>query len=272
MNYSNRSCFSFTIPGLDKIFPLSAMPWGLVAICLFSLAIRIFCWYMESTVSRDGILYLNMAEIWYDKGPAGLRLLIRQNIFIPPFFLYLIRVLMHVGFAAETAGIIISISAGTLLPAVIYRIIRVFPSTEEMGLAGALLIAVAPGAVELSTEIQRESLYLLFSGLVIWFMLLALKQRKNIYFVPVGLCIALAVWTRYEALEFLPLAIFGILINLCYQKQTPWQAVQALIICLFSTIGCFLWLALLMQLPLEVVAFYRNRVDLLFLFLFGGSF
>ena len=65
----------------------------LTCIPLLSLFLSLFCWNLEPTVSRDGLLYLELVQVWHDHGSFQAVLEYWPRFWIPPFPLYLMKLL-----------------------------------------------------------------------------------------------------------------------------------------------------------------------------------
>ena len=97
--------------------------------------------------------------------------------------LYIIKNLMVFGLSAETTGLVLNIVLGGLLPLLIYNIAKVITNNREISLISALLTAVHPSLIELSTEVQREMVYLVLCGLFLYFFIRAIQEQKTIFYL-----------------------------------------------------------------------------------------
>ena len=77
-----------------------------------SLFLSLFCWNLEPTVSRDGLLYLELVQVWHDHGSFQAVLEYWPRFWIPPFPLYLMKLLTDCGIPAEAAGVGLNIAMG----------------------------------------------------------------------------------------------------------------------------------------------------------------
>lgn len=213
-----------------------------------AFVLRLFSWWMDSAVSRDGILYVNMAETWHGGGNYEIMLeQVPDSEWVPFLMIWLMKLLMTTGISAEAAGMGMSLVLGSLLPLIVYGIATVVCEKKEIALGAALLTAVHPPLIELSIEIQRDTPYLFFAGIVIWSLLGAIKYRKWYLWGLGGIAGALAVMIRYETFELLLLA-FGYLFVAPLLKWETWRRVFGLylpcFIFLFSlTVFSVYWLA-----------------------------
>lgn len=212
------------------------------------LLLRLLTWHMEGTVARDGILYINMVNVWYDAGDYEIVLERFPGYrWVPVFILWIIKTLMKTGISAETVGVGISLVLGSLLPLIAYGIASVTCGKKEIALGAALLAAFHPILIEMSIEVLRETPYLFFAGIMIWSLLGAIKYHKWYLWCIGGVAGALAVMTRYETLELLFLT-FGYLFLAPFMKwETRRRAYGFYLpcfICLFClTVFAIYWLA-----------------------------
>ena len=138
-----------------------------VGITALSIIISLLCWCLEPTVSRDGVLYLELIQIWHRNGDFQDILDYWPQYWIPPLPLYLMTFLMHCGLSAEAAGVGLNLLAGSMLPLIVYGIAAEVCEDRRIAFYSALLMAVNPGRIELSIEPQRDMIYLFFCGLLI---------------------------------------------------------------------------------------------------------
>ena len=82
-------------------------------IALLFLFLSLFSWNLEPTVSRDGLLYLELVQIWHDHGSFQAVLEYWPQFWIPPFPLYLMKLLTDCGIPAEAGGGRVNIPEGT---------------------------------------------------------------------------------------------------------------------------------------------------------------
>ena len=129
-----------------------------------------------------------------------------------PLYPWLMKLLMHCGMSGYAAGVGLNLFLGSLLPLVCYGIIRQITTRHEIALAGALLAAVHPLAIELSTNVQRDIPYLFFTGAAIFCGLRAIKFGKWYWWSLCSLFLVLGIFSRYETLELLPLILLYFLL------------------------------------------------------------
>lgn len=187
-----------------------------------NLFLSLFSWRLEPTVSRDGLLYLELVQIWHDHGSFQAVLEYWPQYWIPPFPLYLMKLLTDCGIPAEAAGVGLNIAMGCCLPLIVYGIAMEVVRERKIALCSALLMALNPSMIELAIEVQRDMIYLFFCGLLIYFLACGIRRQKWFYWFFSGVFFACSFLTRYETLEFIPLIAFYLLF-LLIAKYMSWK-------------------------------------------------
>ena len=171
--------------------------FGLLAgITVLSLLITGFCWFFEPTISRDGIFYLELVQIWHDQGNFQGILKGWPRFWLPPFPLYLMKLLTDCGLSAETAGVGLNIAMGCCLPVIVYGIAMEITRERKIALCSALLMLLNPSMIELAIEVQRDVIYLFFCGLLIYFLAFGIRRQKGFDWVRAGVFFACSFLTR----------------------------------------------------------------------------
>lgn len=170
------------------------------ALTVFALLLRIVYHYLEPSLSRDSITYLNLLNRWQESGNYSDAFCGNLNR-LPPLAFFLPRILMALGFSADIAGLSINIVLGTLLVPLIYCLTRIL-SSPAVALTAAALMSCHPVAIDLSIQIQRDIPYLFFCGLFAVFFLKGLQISSYFRWGACGVFFIMAALTRYEALEF----------------------------------------------------------------------
>ncbi len=176
-----------------------AYRWCIAAILLLAAAVRVIHLAYDTVLSRDGITYIMMC-----RSPHA------SFSWIPPLYFSVMKLLHACGLSWEAAGLGISLTAGVILIIPAMKIAECCFQKRIWAMAFGILIAISPKLIDLSIEVQRDSLYLLESALAIWAILNGL-QGKKIHWGIAGFLIASAVFTRIEALEFI--GIFCVLLT-----------------------------------------------------------
>ncbi len=182
----------------DQAFPPRWNRLLLPAIVILAFLIRWICFSLESTISHDGTFYVNFMEQWKQTGSYPLHSYL-------PLYPWLMKLLSGCGMSGFAAGIGINLLLGSLLPLICYGILRLATVRREAALAGALLAAVHPAFIELSINIQRDTPYLFFTGCAIFYGLCAVKFSKWYWWSLSSLFLSAGMFSRYEALELLPI-------------------------------------------------------------------
>lgn len=203
--------------------PLSGWftPLALFGITLAGFGLRLFYLYMDPMVSNDAVFYIEQANLWNQGGWGQLA---HDAAWVPPLLPWSMSRGIMLGFSAWQTGITLSIIAGTLLIPVSFVLSREFFSNGAWPLAAALFTAIIPRFLELSIQIQRESLYLLFFTLALWGAVKALKSNKNIYWALSGGTVFCTALVRYEALEMIPFILIFLIFRGIVCQRSYWKS------------------------------------------------
>ncbi len=135
----------------------SPWPWrALALVVLAALCLRIGRALVASPLTKDSVLYVEMAEDWASGGRVGA---FARNPRIPPLYLGLMALGERLGAGAEATGLLVSLLAGALLPLAVYGLARGVAMERRVALLAAILAAAHP-LLRGSAEIMRDSLYL----------------------------------------------------------------------------------------------------------------
>lgn len=175
-------------------------------ITFFSLGVRLaFLWFFP-IVQRDGILYLEMMNLWEQKGSYQEMLKAFRGLnWIPPFPLYLMKLFMPLGVSAECSAKCFSIACGSFVPAIGYGIAWTLTKRQYIAIAAGVLFAVHPVFIEFSTQPLRDGFYIFWAGLTLFFLCRGMMEAKWYDWCVAGVFAATSFLTRYETLEFFPL-------------------------------------------------------------------
>lgn len=189
----------------------SRWPWrALALVVLAALCLRIGRALVASPLTKDSVLYVEMAEDWASGGRAGA---FERNPRIPPLYLGLMALGARVGAGAEATGLLVSLLAGALLPLAVYGLARGVATERPVALLAAILAAGHP-LLRGSAEIMRDSLYLICLVAALALAVAAVGCRGWRAWAGMalaGLLAALAAMTRDEGGEFLViLAAWGL--------------------------------------------------------------
>lgn len=175
----------------------------LSVILFLGLVLKLVYFWLDPTVSRDGCLYIRLAQSWYDTGVFPDMASENSQNWTPPFLLFLIKSLMYFGLSAETAGFALNIVLGTFTPLLSYGVALEITQRKDIAVCSALLTAVHPAMNTLSVAIQRDMVYLFLIGLCLWFISAGIRRKQWMYWVGAGTVCGCAMLTRFETLEFL---------------------------------------------------------------------
>ena len=203
----------------------------LLVIILFSLAIRILFWGINSAEYTDGIVQITLFE--------------NENKFWPPMYTFLIKFLELFGIDGISAGKIISISSGVL------TLIPIFLLSFKLwgrrtAIFSAILFSIAPMSLRWNIRVMTDSLFVFLSTLIFYLSFVTFvsiennsKLRKSI--IPFSVAVFLTpilILTRYQGVLFLPF-IFLCYFFICKNNRR----VEILpIISLISFVLIFIWL------------------------------
>ena len=206
---------------------LSKHKYLLMSIGCFAtfLLLALLSFRMEPTISRDGVMYLDLSQVWAETGSfEGLLEHSPYSWKIPPLPLYLMKLLIDCGLSPAVAGVGLNIIMGSVLPLIVYKIGRLLFEDRRISLVTAFMMAVNPSMIEFAIEPQRDMIYLFFCGWFIYFIIKGLKQDSLVSFCGAGVFFALSMMTRYETLEMIPLFFFALLF--CgIRKYLKWKRI-----------------------------------------------
>lgn len=198
--------------------------WGwLIIILLLSLSLKLLCRHFNPMLSRDSGLYVRLIREWYEYGNfCGLAEW--DKFYFPPLPLFLAKTLMGLHLSAETAGILLNLTLGTFTPLLTAGIAYEITRKKHPAVFSALLTAVAPAINHLSADVLREIPYFFFSGLALWFTAKGIRQKKWYWWPMAAIAVACAVFSRFEAIEFLLLIPLS-LVCLRIARHFSWKQV-----------------------------------------------
>lgn len=226
---------------------------------LFALAIRLLSLHLEPQLARDSVYYLMLADHWYEQDKFVSLYEISGKLHILPFPVFLIKTLMNFHLNAEEAGIIINLLLGSLLPLVVYVLVRKVSLPRNIAFWAALLTCASPKAVEISITPLRDGSYLFFSGLFLYSTLVSIQNRKIGSWCLTACILALATQCRHEAIEFIPL-IFCYFIFIVWRKEFSCSGSLIIlllgIVCFFA-FSCVIWFIMGATFS-EMISFYQS--------------
>jgi len=186
---------------VKKEWTLKQSFFVLLTLFCLGLSLRIGASFLKDRISKDGVLYVYMAEdvmtLNKDHPPFS------RNRRIPPLYTYLMVLTSYLtGCSAESSGYIVSILSGALLIIPVFFITALLFSART-GAVAAFLIAFNPYLIRISSTIMRDSLFSLLLFCTILFIIKALNSRKKtmLYWLTGGVFLSLSIASRNEAIE-----------------------------------------------------------------------
>lgn len=168
-----------------------------IIIFYVSLLVRIFYYSFNPVLSRDSVTYIFLSLKFnpsYDP-----KLFVQLYKALISFLHYFLSF-----FPINVSAVAFNIAFGSAFCSIVYYILKSFFNTKK-SFFSSLLFSVHPTFVKLSTQIQRETLYLLFS-LVVFLIILNIIKDSYLSFIQAvlaGVFCGLAIMTRIEALELI---------------------------------------------------------------------
>lgn len=238
----------------DQAFPPRWNRLLLPAIVILAFLIRWICFSLESTISTDGTVYVNLAEQWRVTG------MYPPHSYLP-LYPWLMKLLSGYGMSSFAAGIGINLFLGSLLPLVCYGLLRLATVRREPALAAALLAAVHPSLIELSINIQRDTPYLFFTGCAIFCGLYAVKFGRWYWWSLCSLFLSAGMFSRYEALELLPIICGYFLFALIFRALSWKKALLNFAVWSISLVIFTASLIALMNVGEQMARAYEERLE-----------
>ncbi|KAA3613230.1 MAG: hypothetical protein D8M58_13065 [Calditrichaeota bacterium] len=191
----------------------------LLIILAVALILRLYFIISFDYISPDGTQYATLGynlvhEFKYESNGAHF-----PDIIQPPLYPLLLG-LVSILFSSIMAGKIVSLIFGILLVLLVYHFVRSLKPEGNLAYFAALLIAVHPGLIAVSSQVATESLYLflMMSIFVQGWFLINNPTIKNT--IALAFLYVLAFMTRPEALLFFIVFIF-IQAVLLFMKRMP---------------------------------------------------
>lgn len=184
-----------------------------MTIYLIGCIARLIKLLLDPLLLRDSVLYLHLADIWFETGDYAN--VIKTKTITPPLPLYLIKKTMLITYSSEIAGRSISLFLSSMIPVFGYIIALKLFKKVKVAIICAFLLVFHPKMISYSIQPLRENYYLFFLGLVIIFAIKGIKDHKA--FIASGVFLSFAIFCRYEAIE--TLLIIPIVMGYSYSKR-----------------------------------------------------
>lgn len=175
------------------------MAFTLPGIVLFAVLLRLLAWLQDPVLSRDGVFYLDLAARWLKSGDLTREAAVGDS-FVPPLLPFLLKFSAAMHWNGEYFMIGLNILLGSLLCVLIYGIIRAMSGSVKLALTAAILTAVHPELVEWSIQVQREILYLFFSGVFLLCAVYAWQKENYLWWALGGAVWMLGIYSRLEGI------------------------------------------------------------------------
>ncbi len=219
----------------------------LLGIIALGFALRATRYAIEHRVDKDSVGYIAMAEM-AAKGKVNEA--IGLNPRMPPLYISLMTLGEYSGLGAETAGVIVSMLAGTFILIPVFLIARKIFG-DKTGLVSAFLVATHPYLIRLSTEVMRDSLFIFLTFGAIAFAIHAAEHPGISWkWYLVGAFAGLAAMTRSEGSFLIAVIVLWSLL------ETAFLAKGALASFLKRTAGLFICVLagfLLLVVPVQII-------------------
>jgi len=189
-----------------KVKRIKPLVWILIAAAL----VRLYYIFTFDYISPDGVQYVHIGyNLWHDftytSGGAMF-----PDIIQPPFYPF-VAGFFSLFLPVMIAGKIASLIAGLVLIGIVHRFLsRV--ANPGVALTGAVLTAVHPGLIAVSSQVATESWYILFVALLIYDGWFFIKVPSSPVAFRLALWIVLGFLTRPEMLVFALFFIGGVII------------------------------------------------------------
>lgn len=179
-----------------------------LSVVFLGYLIRLFYSLYFSTLSRDSYTYINII-IQSTNMPdlSNQELMYSLFIYIYRFIYNLFNLNPYIILRAFT------ISLGSATVYILLLIAKELSSQKTVWIIGGLFAATNPRLVHYSSQIQRECIYLFFSSCILLFLIKWIKYHNKLHLISLGVFSSCNCLIRLEALEFIPLISFVILLS-----------------------------------------------------------
>jgi len=174
---------------------LLGIPWGIWWILLLALALRGLARWRFDPVTFDSAVYFEMADLlrtgrWSEALAYP----------YPPLFPILVAAVQWPGWSAETAGLIIALTANI---AVLFPLTAISRITfgETAALATGFLWAIHPLAIRLGAQALTDAPTAFFVALALWAGIRALEAGRLAWILGAGAASGFAYLLRPEGIE-----------------------------------------------------------------------
>ncbi len=208
----------------------------LLLIILFSLALRLFLFGINSAEYTDGIVQITLFE--------------NENKFWPPVYTILIGFVRLLGVDGISAGKLISIVSGVLTIIPIF-LLSYRAYNKRTAIFAAILFSIAPMSLRWNIRVMTDSLFVFLSTLIFYLCFVSnmgnshdrspQPPAEKLSIIPFSVAVFLIpilILTRYQGIIFLPFILLCYII-ICKNRKR----IEVLpIISLVSFLLIFFWL------------------------------
>ena len=200
----------------------TSLKYWQILMLLFILAtsLRVARCFIVNRISKDGVLYVRMAENVANGDDRAHSFI--ENRRMPPFYILMTVAVSKAGLSMESAALLISVVAGSLLIIPFFSVVRLFFDDRIAAVSG-LLIAVHPSLVRISSTIMRDSLFLFLLFSALSFAIFAIEKKSLPLWGVAGIFTAFAAATRAEGFELIPALCLWMVADIIIQKRESGQ-------------------------------------------------
>lgn len=242
---------------IKKVIPI-------FCIFLISFSARaLYCIDENRVYSRDSIEYIKYSkELIIRKVNYIPSFELNKGVYYPPIYFFLIKTFSPTPSDCAFVGSLISFLAGVFFCLIMYYIgLVLFKNRFDAFLTG-FFPSVTPYLIELSFQVQREMLSLLFLSIMSFYLI---KDQPGLCdYLLSGLFCGLSILTRYESVEYLLLFLGVILIRAMCQKIKPQKIFSGFIVFYISLFATVLFCSLTLQIPFSLYVEQFNKISSLF--------
>ncbi len=208
------------------------IPPAVWPVLLIGLFIRVFAWYFTYIINPDGMLYIHQARAFYygqwDSIMAcGLKFFSNYPIFIAGAYV------LFQDWMVSATLVSLFFSFITLIP--LYLLLRAFFS-DKIAVPSLLVFALIPIFVGRSADVVRGPAFWFFLILGIYIFIKQIERQNNLYLLLACLSFLMAAWARTEALLFVAVSCFYLLVS--KQTQKAWRLFYFFLPLIFIIVLC----------------------------------
>lgn len=169
----------------------------LIGLSILSLIIRmaLLDYSYVRVIEADGVSYVNGAKGFLDGFDIS-----KINIIDQPLFPILIAFFSWIAPDWETAGRMVSMTAGSLIGPLVFLISNAKKNPLKVSIFSSLIAAITPIYVTASFQVFSDTLNCLLLLFAFWQLIVALRDGRGINFFLSGAGFALAYLTRHDSI------------------------------------------------------------------------